>query len=235
MTDFTFEFNELQFTINNNIAYHCGNGIRAKNFTPLMYLVMNYKKIECDDKLHKFVLNHKADINKQNELGYTALMLCCSDNEKSGIVKLLLYAGADPNVKNNTGNTALIYACYYNNYTNMTDITKLLIDAGSDGNLKNEYGNNCLYYCHTHSTRCIDTIKLLVDFGLNLKLDCCKYSGFEYICKYMNEDLIKYCFNKHVCDEVNLIKCIRITKHKQLLTSYLADLYFKKVGYFKLY
>jgi len=52
------------------------------------------------------LLNHKANVNKQDKEGYTPLMRAAF-NSHDEIVKLLLAKGADPKLKEKKGKTAL--------------------------------------------------------------------------------------------------------------------------------
>lgn len=91
-----------------------------------------YFKEWCDKNKIKYEENNKGDIisfdentvNKQDEFGYTALMIACINN-LINIVELLLDNGADVNIKNNyDGREALVIAKEYNYDT----IVKLLLN-----------------------------------------------------------------------------------------------------------
>ncbi len=74
-----------------------------------------------------------ADINKQDNYGYTALIYAAINNNIE-IVKLLLNAGADIDKQNNNGDTALILAAYNNN----REIVEILLDYGADEFILND-------------------------------------------------------------------------------------------------
>ena len=53
-----------------------------------------------------------VDINRQDSVGYTALMMACSNGRKEVALELLKVDGLDVNIQNCHGYTALIWACY---------------------------------------------------------------------------------------------------------------------------
>jgi ankyrin repeat protein len=67
--------------------------------------------------LVQYLIEHGADINKENNEGETPLFKACRwgyDNEI--IVQYLIENGADINKKNNEGETPLFIACHCRNY-----------------------------------------------------------------------------------------------------------------------
>lgn len=78
--------------------------------------------------------------------------------------------------------------------------------------------------------------KLLLRSNIDLRITHEGLSGFEYICNNANKETIKYCFNNHkYYDDIILLKCIKITKHKKILIDLLKDFYYEKVKYFNNY
>ena len=73
----------------------------------------------------EFLIEHKANVNTQNDKGYTALMfvsgriyrMCSWDNheEQHEIAKILIKNNADIDLKANNNRTALSYAKSSNN------------------------------------------------------------------------------------------------------------------------
>lgn len=66
--------------------------------TPLTYLASKYKTA----KLCQYLINKNADINKQNDLGYTPLMIAAEYGFPSNL-GVFVHAGADYNITNNEG------------------------------------------------------------------------------------------------------------------------------------
>ena len=72
------------------------------------------------------LLEHKVDVNVQDENGFTALMFASARNQKE-IVQLLLKNGADMSLRSNNGYYALLYAIL----SNSKDAADTLKDAGA--------------------------------------------------------------------------------------------------------
>lgn len=230
-----FTFNKQQFTIDPNAYYNCSIGTKAKKFTPLMYLVMNSRILNCDEELNEYIMLHNSsELNKKNDIGLTALMLACRNSfvySSKNVVLMLINAGANLDLQDDLGRTALMHACSYN----AENIVKLLVDAGANVNLKDCFNENALIIlhkcnCEFHIT---DSFKMILDAGINLNFKYKNRTGFEYICEFMNEKLIKYCFDTHkYYTEADLIKCIMLKRYQKLISSYLVDIYFDKLSDF---
>ena len=125
----------------------------------LLALITNYSSLEqyaSEAPLIKAVLNNNisevekvlaegANINQQDEKGYTALIWACmtsSDEKCREIAKLLIDKGADVNIKANNGSTALIEAA-----ANSHEVFKLLLEKGLDINTKRNDGSGAFYQC----------------------------------------------------------------------------------------
>lgn len=107
-----------------------------------------YDKIE----LAKLFLEHKANPNLQYN-GKTALMITAEvfpDEEKPGIMKLLLQGGANVNMQDYEGNTALMYylnhnyRCRKSHFYLYAKRIKLLLQYGADVNIENNKGETPL-------------------------------------------------------------------------------------------
>lgn len=221
--------------------------------TPLMIACMyGYKNIV------ELLVDGGALLDEMDIEGDTALM---KSLRNISIAKILVEHGANIDL---TGcRDATILHCVMNsryiNSKTKTDLTKLLLEHGTDVNKKALYGytplmiacerigkhDTCRLLNEYNSGIEKETIKVLLDSNCNLKIinksrnmisDQKKMSGFEFICKYTDEELIEYCFNKHkYYDEYDLIKCIIVAKHQRAVAKFLANIYYDKLIYFKLY
>lgn len=243
-----FEFNGKEYKVSDIIR--CNKNYTSTASSPLMYLVVNSKKLNCDDKIYEYMLNNKEELNKQNDIGYSPLMLACGNidilDNNYNIIKLLICAKCDVNLVDEDGNNALLLICKYSkehdteNTENIMNIVKLLIYTNINLNVQNNKGYNALTYIlkrhHEYKYNVDNIIKILLDTNINLELkDNNNESSLEIICKYASKKIVKDCFNKNPCNEIDLIKYIRIAKHKSFLVSLLAKIYVDKLIYFKAY
>ena len=113
--------------VNAQTSVHCYTPIaNGYGDTALILAVQNHKNLECV----KILLDAGADVNKQDEYGYTALFLAINNDEyyDDGCTKLLLKAGTDVNLCNEESETALLWAIHKGVYINE------VIEAGADVN-----------------------------------------------------------------------------------------------------
>ena len=85
------------------------------------------------------ILQRGADLNRQNDVGDTALHRAASlgkNEEVTALIKLR----ANLNIQNNDGNTALYVAASYG----YSEVITTLIKAGADLNIQNQNGNTAL-------------------------------------------------------------------------------------------
>lgn len=134
--DFDFYQEILSEVENNNIA-------QVKQLIQKTYIkdIQNYLDTalyiatERDFKaMAKLLLSYNANVNIEDDLGYTPLMLSC-DNDNSDLVKLLLKNGADLNIKSKNGHTALEWADghkYIENILRSISQVELNIDSFKD-------------------------------------------------------------------------------------------------------
>ena len=94
-----------------------------------MYAVSNNNYYLTD-----FLIKSGADVNAEDNTGYTALMSTAAkfEGNNCNLAALLIKNGADVNAKNNDGVTPLMYATFRNNY----EVIKLLIKKGADVNAR---------------------------------------------------------------------------------------------------
>ena len=82
-----------------------------------------------------------ADVNEQDEDGWTALMRAveCGGEHGAGMMRLLVDAGADANKQNKCGWTALMHTAKYGG-EHGAGMMRLLVDVGADANKQNNDG-----------------------------------------------------------------------------------------------
>jgi ankyrin repeat protein len=144
---------------NSNTIYNCSVNTKCKGFTRLMHAIAynleNYIITETDLK----------EINKKNELGWTALMICCANDSNNINLIDLLKNGANVNLKNIGGNTALIFAVIKQKIT----FIQLLLEYAADPNIKNNDGWSALLVSCTPSYSGSPSILKIVDILLQGK------------------------------------------------------------------
>lgn len=92
---------ELEYLIvDRGLDVNCTDSFRNKEgANPLVYFAAFFKKNEVLELLHKY----KADFNKPNTFGNTAIFAPAADYDGLSTLKLLHKLGANPNHKNNEG------------------------------------------------------------------------------------------------------------------------------------
>ncbi len=154
-----------------NVEYECDPYTKSRGFTLLMKMVLLTKEYpELNNTIKEYIINNKEELNKQNERGWTALMLVCRNirtKSSEDTLKVLIDAGCDLNLKDiNNGWTALMYSCKYSS----RNTVKMLIDAGCNLDLKDNEGYSALMLSCRYSLA-DDTeniVKMLIDAGCNL-------------------------------------------------------------------
>jgi len=120
-----------------NIEYKCSDNTISKGFTLLMKWVMLTKEHpELHDKIKEYIRDRPKEINKQNNDGWTALMMACgysNGDSTENTVKMLIEAKANIDLHNNNGWTALMMACRNSKTESTENTVKMLIEA--DDNL----------------------------------------------------------------------------------------------------
>jgi len=108
-------------------------------------------------------LEYTANIDFQDEYGYTALMHAIINKHES-IVELLLDKGANPDIRNDKGQTALMYAVS-NPKSYINNIVRLLLDKGANLDIRDRGGDTALMIAAVYSLK--DIVQLLLDRGAN--------------------------------------------------------------------
>jgi ankyrin repeat protein len=85
----------------------------------------------------RFLIDHGANINSQDNFGYTPLHFTCQ-NQHVEITRLLLGKGALIEIVDKFGNTPLSRAVFSSR--GRGEVIQLLLAAGADRNKKNNYG-----------------------------------------------------------------------------------------------
>lgn len=176
-----------------NIEYECDYFLKSKGFTHLMKLVLSVRKSpNAMLMIREIITNCPEELDKQNELGYSALMLAsnyCEDISSIECVELLLKAGANVNLTNVAvyGETALIKAtceCGPNCISSVACV-KLLINYKADVNILTNMKRTALMEACDISGAytATDCINLLIEAGTDLNIqDCRGYTALMLLC-----------------------------------------------------
>ena len=127
----------------------------------------------------KRLIEKGADVNAQNNNGWTALMLASAWGYID-IVTLLIEEGAYVNARTKHGNTALMYASQEGH----PEVAELLIEKGADINVQEDYGWTALMFASDRGQ--IEVTKLLIEKGadvntMSIEHEECRDYGKEYV------------------------------------------------------
>lgn len=176
---------------NDELEYECYPGVKCTGFTELMYMVNNVNLIPTHQLLSLIPFhllsvcrtnNYASYINAKNKLGWTALMIACTNSNianNNEIVKLLLMLGADVTITNNNSETSLILALKYAGTGSNIKTVKLLLNRWNLNDLCKNYE---LYFSIAWKNKLHkkDLLKILVE---NYALSDKKSEIFAYIVK----------------------------------------------------
>jgi ankyrin repeat protein len=141
--------------------------------TALM-LAAKFSSTKSTEKTVQLLIDAGANVNKQNKLGSTALILAAyySNTSSENTVAILINAGADLNKQNNNGLTALMLATNKSKTTSTENIVAMLIEAGANLDLQSNKKWTALQMAtrHSNDNSNIAIVSMLIDAGANLDL-----------------------------------------------------------------
>ena len=118
----------------------------------------------------ELLLSHGADVNMQNNEGFSPLMIT-SKYGHSDVITILLDKGAEVNMQSNNGWSSLMAACKNGH----NDVVKTLLEKGAKVNLQNYHGWSSLiaasHYGHN------DIVNTLLDKGAEVNMQ--DYDGWS--------------------------------------------------------
>lgn len=159
-----------------NQEFKCSDSTLSKGFTLLMkWVMMTNSHPELYDRINQLIKENPEELNKQNEKGWTALMLAVSNSgsiSTEETVKLLLSYGAKINIQGQYGHSALTLAVRKAETYGTKNTIKMLIKAGANLNIQNDMKWSALmiavYNARWFNTE--KTIKRLIKAGANLEI-----------------------------------------------------------------
>lgn len=89
----------------------------------------------------RLLLRYPCNINTTGPFGSNALHVCCCDDAKIDIARMLILRGADVNYKDKNGSTPIILCAM----SGAVGIASLLLQNACDASLVDSYGNNPLH------------------------------------------------------------------------------------------
>jgi len=138
-------------------------------------------------------LDGGADINHQDSLGVTPLIMAINQKLDKEIVTMLLDRGANPNIQDNSGQTALMHAIIWKS---PIKIVKILLKKGSDATIQDNQGRIALMYAiTTNADKKIITLLLDNTADINIQ-DKWGKAAFMYILDKKDEELIEKVIDK---------------------------------------
>ncbi len=144
-----------------------------KGWTKLMKWTMLTKKHPIlEKKIKNYLKKHPEEINKQNDIGWTALMMACYASNicsTENTVKILIDAGANLDLQKKNGWTALMLASSNSKIDSTEKTVEMLIKNGANLYLKDINGStafdNACKNIGTFSSK--NTAKLLLLAEIN--------------------------------------------------------------------
>jgi len=152
-------------------VYACSPIAKCAGWTRLMCLAM------CRSRIDEFVVllaqSTAAEINAQNDDGWTALILAARNSRFDShdkVVSLLIRAGAKLDLQMKAGYTAVHVAARYSRERSQDSTLQLLLQAGADANIRCATGWSPLMSSvrHTRTSSHDSTVQLLLQAGANM-------------------------------------------------------------------
>ena len=184
-----------------------GAHVNAVNKSGESALIIACHYLWFDHMLYKTastLLKHRAEINMQDNDGWSALMRVCQHfADFSRTINCLLHNGARVNLQNSEGKTALMIACDDDGYN---ECIPALIDSGADLNLQDNQGRTALMIAYRNFLDQV-YVKLLITNGADIDLqDNQGWTALMFAArKGLKELLIKNGPDKDVQDELYAI------------------------------
>ena len=181
-------------------------GAWSNDLNLLQKLILTSNNELVKDILKNNIDFFKEEIDYQNGIGWTALIMACINSNtysNDEIVELLLKNNADPNLKDNNGQTALMYACRYSNTNSNIKTVKLLLEYGADLHLKvNREWNTLMLACRNSSSYSnTETVKLLLEYGADPNLKTTDgWTALMLSCANLNVNTVKLLLNQNNID-----------------------------------
>ena len=136
------------------------NSSDSEGVTPLI-IACGYGNI----RIATLLLQARANINQQTNIGATALMLACySETPHNDLMRLLVQSGADISIKGEQQRTALMYAAERGH----TSIVQYLLDEGAPVDTQDVDGVTSLMLASElgHS----DIVRVLINYGADVNI-----------------------------------------------------------------
>jgi ankyrin repeat protein len=154
--------------------------------------------IRADIEAAKKALAEGADINRQSDNGYTALMWASTYSNRSPydeMAKFLINAGADVNIRAKDGTTALLDAA-----GSSKEITLMLVEKGADITARKDDGRgiftSCIFGILMGATD-IELAEYMLSKGADVNESATSgdvegWTAIHYACSNGNMELIKF-------------------------------------------
>ena len=116
---------------------------------------------EGNENLCRLLLDHNADVNIQDNAGWTLLHRCAREGNEN-LCRLLLDHNANVNIQDNAGCTPLNW-CTCKGYENLC---RLLLEHNANVNIQDRDGSTPLHLSACRNRDCSKIIDLLVKYGV---------------------------------------------------------------------